>query len=175
MHSNLSKCLFCHSSQLLRHPSVLHASLVDLINRKDDSKEETDWKPEASVHYLAMPLTSVMGLCWTTYSDQKNWNTYLFRINILFKKRKCLLLEKVKSLPRILWLLDLLVFCDTHTDSLLISSFLRSLSEADWVHRGLLLSHSRMSEWKHFLAQRIMLPVISGNHVVWPSLFQTSV
>lgn len=59
--SNLGLYLFCHNSELMWHPMAFYASLADLINRERGLKRDR-LEPEAFVYYLALQLTSVMGL-----------------------------------------------------------------------------------------------------------------
>lgn len=65
------------------------------------------------------------------------------------------MLKKLRSLPEILWLLDLLLCSDLHTGSLLIESLLKSFSESGRVHRSLLLSPAGTTEQKGFLTQKV--------------------
>lgn len=163
--------LFCHNSQLLWHPIVFHASLADLINRQRVTQKKRD-RLEARGFCVLLSNTAYIcdqpvlnHLLWSESADMP---TYLGHVS-LFKKRKCLSLEKNFEACQRSYGSQIYRCSVTCT---LIGSFLRSLSEAGRVHRRLLLSPNGTSEQKHFLDWKIKLPVMSGNHVAWPSHIQ---
>lgn len=164
---HLTMCLLS-KQPILWHPATF-LCLADLINRQRVLKRKgTDWKLEAFVCYWAKQLTSVMGLGWTTYCEQKRWNSYIFGQVSLLKKIECLFVGRTpnpRNLPAILWLLDLFLCSEQHTGSLLIGSFPNCFSEAVRVHPSVTVTcrNARAERFpvskgkNHLLLQEILL------------------